>query len=68
VKRKQRTVRAAREDIVEKMIRQFAQEAIEEEKIWEYYCFWSKEPIGWQKKAKGILREELQKRRVKQCG
>lgn len=51
----------AQTDMVENIIRQFAQKAIKENKIWEYYCFWNEEPIGWQKKAKKILREELQR-------
>lgn len=48
-------------DIVENTIKQHARKAIKENKIWEYYCFWRKEPIGWQKKAKKILKEELQR-------
>ena len=49
-------------DIVEKMVRIHARKAIDKGKIWEYYLFWSREPIGWQRKAQKILREELKRK------
>jgi len=52
-------------DWAEECIREMAQKAIENHKIFEYMVFWIKEPVGWQKKAKQYLQEGLRLERKK---
>lgn len=40
-------------------IRTMAREAISKQKGFEFMLFWSKEPEGWQKKARDIFKKEL---------
>jgi len=47
------------EDWTDKCIQKMAQKAIRDHKVFEYMLFWMREPIGWQKKAKQYLQEEL---------